>query len=368
MQRYERISIVDAARRGGVYINARTLGRSEVEARCPFCGDKPGRYHLRLNTSRDVFKCFLCGTSGNSVTLYTRLRGISNKESAEELLGGSNVYRLPIPQKTREAIQRPLSERHAVYSALSELLTLSDAHRENLRARGLSDERIERNGYRTLPEAPRSRLILAGMLSRFYGLGDVPGFYSRADGRSSLAGAPGLLIPYRDVSGMIQGLQIRLDTPGDRRYRWLASTNLRDGAVCGTHVHVTGDASSDTVYITEGALKGDAASFLDNDALFVCIAGVSAVAGLSDALRALGARRAVVALDMDRLGNSNVRDAIGRISGIVRDAHRHGGRGEIRRNICAEIARWDARYKGIDDYYLSGRGANAREPLTLEAA
>jgi hypothetical protein len=59
-----------------------------------------------------------------------------------------------------------------------------------------------------------------------------------------------------------------------------------------------------------------------------------------------------------------VRDAIGNISGIVRDARRHGER----RNICAEIARWDARYKGIDDYYLSGRGANAREPLTLEAA
>jgi hypothetical protein len=93
---------------------------------------------------------------------------------------------------------------------------------------------------------------------------------------------------------------------------------------------------------------------------------VSAVAGLSDALRALGARRAVVALDMDRLSNPNVRDAIGRISGIVRDARRRGERGE--RNICAEIARWDARYKGIDDYYLSGRGADAREPLTLEAA
>jgi hypothetical protein len=366
--RYERISIVDAARRCGLYINARTLGRSEVEARCPFCGDKPGRFHLRMNTSRDVFKCFLCGASGNSVTLYARLRGVTNKEAARDLLGGSNVYRLPKPEEPRETVQRPLAERHKIYSALLGMLTLSKEHRENLRARGFSDERVARNGYRTLPEAVSSRLMLTDMLSRFYDLGGIPGFYRRRDGRLSLAGAPGILIPYKDVSGLIQGLQIRLDAPGNRRYRWLASTGLRDGSMCGTHVHITGNTASDVIYITEGALKGDAASFLDNDALFVCIAGVSAVAGLSDTLKALGPKRVVVALDMDRLSNPNVREAIGKISGIVREARHSQTRGETRGNMRAEIAYWDARCNGIDDYYLFRKNASVCEPLTLVAA
>ena len=46
---YEEIPILEAARRCGLVLNDRTLEWDEVEASCPFCGDRgPGKYHLSL--------------------------------------------------------------------------------------------------------------------------------------------------------------------------------------------------------------------------------------------------------------------------------------------------------------------------------
>jgi hypothetical protein len=238
-----------------------------------------------------------------------------------------------------------------------ERLALSDAHRANLRDRGLSDERIDRNGYRSLPASRRSKLFLADMLSMSYDIDSIPGFY-RDGGRWSLAGMPGILVPYRDCDGQIQGLQIRLDdgNSAKRRYRWLASTGRPSGTKCGAHIHVTGNLGADTAYITEGALKGDAASFLDNDALFVCIAGIDATGGLTDVLGKLSAQSVVVALDMDKASNPRVQEAVRKISAEAAAMQR----------VRASVANWDARYKGIDDYYLASSKAMAK-PLLLIA-
>ena len=52
------------------------------------------------------------------------------------------------------------------------------------------------------------------------------------------------------------------------------------------------------------------ASFLDHDALFLCFAGVTAIAGLKDALQSMeNLEEVVVALDMDKLVNWRVRNA-----------------------------------------------------------
>ena len=86
MKQYDKIPIVDAARRCGVALNSRTLHHREVEATCPFCYDHgPGKYHLSLNTATDQYRCNLCGARGNSVTLYARLMGVSNYEAYHTL-------------------------------------------------------------------------------------------------------------------------------------------------------------------------------------------------------------------------------------------------------------------------------------------
>ncbi len=84
----------------------------------------------------------------------------------------------PTPQNT-EAERQPVSleERHAAYSTMLSHLTLLDKHRKNLLERGLSEDRIQRNEYRSMPETEQGRRLLASLLrSCGFDLLGVPGF------------------------------------------------------------------------------------------------------------------------------------------------------------------------------------------------
>ena len=54
-----------------------------------------GKHHLSLNTDTDQYRCNLCGAHGNSVSLYARLKGMSNKEAYLELVEETKVYPMP---------------------------------------------------------------------------------------------------------------------------------------------------------------------------------------------------------------------------------------------------------------------------------
>ena len=346
---YNRIPIVDAARRCGLVLNDRTLGRTEVEASCPFCGDHgPGKYHMSLNTDKDVYRCNLCGEHGNSVTLYARTKRVTNREAYEDLTGGSNTYLLPARSEPRNTERQPaaLAERDAVYAEMLSFLTLSDHHRANLRERGLNDKRIEENGYKSMPEREADRRLLARLVRADHDLLGIPGFYTRY-GEWTLAGPNGFLIPVRDKDGLIQGLKIRLDseTSPNRKYRWLSSRDkhLQNGTRSYSWIHVTGDRTRKRAYITEGPLKGDVASYLANDALFVCTGGVNAIHGLRETIEQLGVSEVVEAMDMDQMVNPQVRNGILTM------------RKEILKipNIKYSKYSWNPAYKGVDDYFLS---------------
>lgn len=250
---YEKLPIVDAARRCGLMLDARTLRREEIEAACPFCGDHgPGKYHLSLNTSTDQYRCNLCGARGNSVTLYARLHGIGNKEAYRALAEGSKIYPMPHPPASPKTERQPLAlaQRHAAYTTMLEHLVLLDQHRENLLERGLSEERIQQNQYRSMPETEQGRRLLAALLrSGGQELQGLPGFRTRY-GEWTLSGPKGFLIPVRDRDGLIQGLKIRLDDAGkpDRKYRWLSTRGAPNGTRSYSWVHVTGDTSRKRAY------------------------------------------------------------------------------------------------------------------------
>ena len=345
---YQKIPIVETARRCGLVLDSRTLRRSEVEASCPFCGDHgPGKYHLSLNTDKDLYRCNLCGAHGNSISLYARIKGITNKEAFRELSGDTKFYPFPRQPEPRNTERQPLSleQRHAAYTEMLEHLTLLGRHRENLLARGLSVERVHENQYRSMPETERSRKLLAELLRACgHELLGLPGFRTYY-GEWTLSGPTGFLIPVRNKDGLIQGLKIRLDDADspNRKYRWLSSRGLPDGTRSYFWIHVTGNTASKRAFITEGPLKGDAASFLTNDALFVCIGGVSAIHGLKNTLVDLGVREIVEAMDMDQMTNKDVRKAIL----------------EMRREVQAIPGiryckyTWNPAYKGVDDYLLS---------------
>lgn len=353
---YDKIPIVDTARRCGLVIDSRTLRRSEVEASCPFCGDHgAGKHHLSLNTDTDQYRCNLCGAHGNSVSLYARINGASNKEAYLELKKGGNVYRFP-QQPTPKITERqplPLEARHAAYSDMLECMTLLDRHSENLLERGLSEERIRRNQYRSMPETEQGRRLLAELL-RFQGheLLGLPGFRTYY-GEWTLSGPNGLMIPVRNKAGLIQGIKIRLDDAEEkdtdkekdkeRKYRWLSSRKMPNGTRSYSWVHVTGDTTRKRAYLTEGPLKGDVASFLAKDALFVCLGGVSALGGLKDTILDLGVTEVVEAMDMDQMTNKDVRKAILAMRQEMKTV----------KGLKYTKYTWNPAYKGVDDYLLS---------------
>jgi len=302
---------------------------------------------LSLNTDTDQYRCNLCGAHGNSVSLYARIFGISNKKAYQELLQEGKVYLMPqqpVPQK-QERQPIALELRHQMYTDMLEHLTLLPKHQDNLLERGLSEERIARNQYRSMPETERGRRLLAALLrAHDHDLLGLPGFRT-SYGEWTMSGPNGFLIPVRDKNGMIQGLKIRLDSDNapERKYRWLSSRGMPNGTRSYSWVHITGNTASRRAFLTEGPLKGDVASFLSNDALFVCIGGVNALGGLRDAIQTLGVREIVEAMDMDQNTNRQVREAI---RTMRREVQKIPG-------IRYSKYTWNPTYKGVDDYFLS---------------
>ena len=104
---YEEFPILNVARRCGLVLNDRTLEREEVEASCPFCGDNgPGKHHLFLNTTRNIFRCVLCGEKGNSVSLYAKLEGVSNRQAFQALSEDARIFRFPKQPLSKKPAER----------------------------------------------------------------------------------------------------------------------------------------------------------------------------------------------------------------------------------------------------------------------
>ncbi len=356
MDGYIRIPILEAAALCGLQMKPSTLDDIEVQARCPFCDDKS--HHLYLNTEEDLCYCHRCGTGGNSVTLYARITGVDNKTAYRQLVDKvEGTAKTPPPAKSPSKLA-PLPLRHDVYYDLLDLLTLSDFHQKQLLKRGLSQERIRENRYRSMPASYSARKRIAAKLAKSYPLKDVPGFYLR-DGAWTFAGNGGYLIPIYNKDGYIQGMQIRSDrAEGGMKYRWFSS-NPAKGFTLGTKaqiwVHVTGDSQSKVACVTEGGLKGDVASYFMGDALFVCVPGVNSLRFLPETLNSLPLKKVVGAYDMDKLENPQVRDAFFQVEKIVRQ-----------NGLRFEPLEWDARFKGIDDFlyarYLYSTGQAQKIP------
>ena len=187
--------------------------------------------------------------------------------------------------------------RHATYTALFAMLTLSKEHREHLKTvRGLSDNQIEELGYKSTPAFYLCRPLAERLLKKGYHLEGVPGFYQK-DGQWTVlfsSRTAGILIPVRSLDRQICGCQIRLDTPlkneddppekSGAKYIWLSSSGKPKGTSSGSPVHFVGDSNAGVVYVTEGFLKSDVAHYLMNRT-FVATAGANNTAQLEVLLK-----------------------------------------------------------------------------------
>ncbi len=333
---------------------------------CPFCGDNRGK--LKLNYQTNVWRCNYCGKGGGMLRLYALARNVSNsmanQEICEAIMDGKTFLGTEsLPSRTPEKKQeiqfcRAESEVvHKTLSAMLEMLTLSKHHREHLRSvRGLTDEQIDRLGYKSTPPYYKCRTLAEQLLAKGCALEGVPGFYQK-DGKW-MARFPsvlsGFLIPVRGVDGLLHSCQIRLDTPmrndndppdkQGAKYVWFSSSGKPGGTPSGSPVHIAGEGKARTVYLTEGVLKADVAHFLMHRT-FIGVAGISNTGQLELLFQFLadnGTQEIVLAPDIDRYRNKNVSEAVRKIITMVQA-----------KGLRCRLLSWNPNYKGVDDWQLA---------------
>lgn len=372
---------------------------SSFNVKCPFCNDK--KYHMNINRDKKCYHCVLCSDDDRNtgmLDLYSRVkfgkrhipgRAGNGKELTQSLLrdlnepNTSDNISAEIQQKKREQVpSSSVACDENLHNAFSTLLsfpdfTLSDKHKSDLLKRGLNEAQIESNGYRTIPgdlgwiekypkcihlwksenlNAERIKYPKLKRTSESAAIADfivgqwlckkgvdlkgVPGAYVLGK-RWAFNLQPGLLIPTRNVNGLIVCLQVRKDE-GKLRYMTISSKSLLYGVTEGiSRLHFplmnVGPSNDVDVILTEGPLKADVAqSLYGKSSYFIAIQGVNNTKGLNDVLKFLKACDVTTvynALDMDKLCNPNVRKASKSIRTKIQNA------GMKCKTLC-----WDAEY------------------------
>jgi len=337
---------------------------NSVYVDCPLCGDKRGK--MNINLQKNVFRCNYCDESGGMTALYAKVYGISNSDAYREICdalqtgGRAPEYEVKAaeePPSVQNSELAGISEIHQTLSLLLGMLQLSEPHRKNLLGRGLTDEQIDRLGYKSTPPPYLCQSLTERLIKQGCTVQGVPGFYLGDNGRWTVKfykRTSGILIPIKGIDGLIRGAQIRLDVPikdegGDEekegtKYLWLSSVNKHMGVTSGSPVHFVGDPFARTVYVTEGALKADIAHCLMNRS-FCAVAGANNLSQLDPVFAVLshnGTKLIVEAHDMDKYRNEMIEKGASKIYIM---AHKY--RMESRRLT------WNPNYKGVDNWQLA---------------
>lgn len=229
-------------------LRVRHKNSSSMDVNCPFCGETKGK--MNVNLQKNVFRCNRCDASGGMLELYGRLHGVSSAEANRQIREalGKGEYRTNYqvaPKKEPVVIfNAELADADVIdrtYQEMLSLLTLNDKHQEDLKKRGLTEEQIEIQRYRSVPLFGIKNMVQK-LLESGQTVKGVPGFYEDQDGKWTInfsSKNSGILIPIQSPEGKIQGFQIRLDQVMEgRKYIWLSSVKFKNGVSSGSPVHV----------------------------------------------------------------------------------------------------------------------------------
>lgn len=354
-------------------------GGRQLETPCWACqsrGQKPDNNkhgHLTIIPAKQTFRCPRCGYSGN---VWTMARDLMGKSRGDEFI--KNMCQDTVAVRT--AAKRVMIEdkpslniktRDTVYRELLKKLVLSPSHREDLLLRGLSEDLITENQYKTCPGKESTKGIAFLLAKEGYPLDGIPGFYKDQEGKWMFMSMPGFLVPVRDNAGCIQGFQIRVDNSyldyvnkntdnKLRKYIWLSSVAQTAGCSSGSPVHIANpyrkDLRKTKVGITEGLVKADiAASYTGIP--FIGIAGTGLYRQACETAVTLGVRDPLIFYDADKIKNPHV---IKNEAALIQELKKH----HINGVACA----WDdALGKGIDDLLVNlSRGEQPIEKTLLD--
>lgn len=200
--------------------------------------------------------------------------------------------------------------------------------------------------YKTTPVVGMTQIAKQLQSDGLY-LAGVPGFYRDDSGAwTFIHEKRGILIPVRDRYGRIQGLQIRRDNVEKRKFRWVSSTEKKDGCKAEGWTHLSGPVRPMLV-LTEGPMKADVINALTGLTV-LAVPGVNTLTQLEltlTELRSEGLDEIKTAFDMDFATNHHVQNGYNNLLQLLGDmGFRYG------------TYLWDPAYKGLDDYiweYLS---------------
>jgi hypothetical protein len=274
------------------------LTRDGWDALCPCPGHNiDGDQHpsLRVTLGADgrvLLKCRV-GCKTDSILEAVDLEWEDLFLSDDEVLTGEESPEAPVILPPQLAAAAPELVGRA-YEALLARLPLEPGHRADLRRRGLSDDQIDRGGYRSLRNTARGSAAKAVHEQLGDAVLNVPGFVRGPYGGTLHGDATGLLVPVRDLDGHIRALKIRRQ--GEPKYVYL--TGEADGPSPGSPVHVPLGvaAPAPVVRVTEGELKADVCTALDGTPT-IGVPGVTQWRLALPVLKALGARTVVIAYD-----------------------------------------------------------------------
>lgn len=347
------IDMLELLNKYNVQIKRNYPGKGYCLVQCPFC---MGENAMSVTYSdKSLFNCFKCGEKGNAISFIAKMENISNKEAYIKEINKDMANRTvfastPVPKKALD-----YSHIDKVYRALLKQLTLNKRHKENLLKRGLDEETIRENGYKSLiPYKQKDkRQYIIKKIQGYFRNGDVfegvPGFY-KIDGKWDFMACDGFLVPLINDKNQLYAFQVRLNKAfsDGRKYIYFSSSKHEGSPSVYGGIHVRKFKGSETYLLTEGALKGDVASFLSGSNV-ITIQGIGASHDdVVEYLIANNLKKIKFAPDMDLTSNERVRNATVTLYKKLKD-----------KGIQVEILSWASLYlqegdtvKGIDDYLL----------------
>lgn len=271
----------------------------------PNCMVRAKDKKFNISFSKNKFHCFGCGQGGNPVTLFRLATGLPEKEALEQLRKYKQGDSQSIPaliksvtaeqSKTHPIRERSFEDKDKVYRAYLSLLQLTENHKRSLIARGLTDEHIAQDGYKSVPILGREK-ITQDLIAMGCDLEGIPGFFINSEGKwTAYTPNPGFYIPIRRPDGLICALQVRRDANEHNpkfKYLWFASPNHHKGTGTPAYIHHVGSFQKGVVFLMEGGLKANVANHLadrlgyDTDCMsFLAMSSVSTQGMIEDAMR-----------------------------------------------------------------------------------
>lgn len=343
------VQIIDAIEKLGLPLPP--SNKRNYDIKCPNCdygaSSRKNAKHLNINLEKNAWYCPRCKEGGYVYELVAFFRNCTRDEAKEFLrTGTSNSSGSKQRKNTVTYVKMAEKEadiviRNNAYSQLLGKLTLTQKHRENLHNRGLTDADIERLGYKSITSDINLTNICNKLVANKVEFEGVSGFYQTKAGVWTMDKANGILIPFRDENGLIQGLQIRNDNESTRKFRWFSSNDKLNGCSSKSHTHLVGNLNTDTILLTEGGMKADIINALSGKPV-LAIAGVNCLPSLEKTLKILqkkGIRHIQTAFDMDYLTNPNVSKAYNEMTKLV-----------VKLGFSYSTLIWDSSQKGLDDY------------------